>query len=311
MEFPDAEFATHAAARLEERRLAMVEDRLDADLALGHQGSVVSELQGLVGRFPLRERFRAQLALALYRSGRQAEALRSLADAATTFREELGIEPGRALRDLESAILEHDPTLDPPTPPPVPSPAAPSVATARSGASPSHQGPERPAVGTTDLAGRTSELSTLLGAFADARRDAQFVVIEGEPGIGKTRLAEELRRRVAADGDDGTSIAAWGRSDEGGAAPALWPWLPPLRQARGTRCRDPAGARRAAHGRGRRWSPARRRRRSSSGSTRSPTCSRTPDVTSPWSSCSTTSSGPTTRRSELLGFLAGRLRRAR
>ena len=121
VEFPDAEFATNAAARLEERRLAVVEDRLDADLALGHQASVVSELQGLVGRFPLRERFRAQLALALYRSGRQAEALRSLADAATTLREELGIEPGRALRDLESAILDHDRALDLPASPPVPS----------------------------------------------------------------------------------------------------------------------------------------------------------------------------------------------
>ena len=82
-----------------------------------------------------------------------------------------------------------------------------------------------PAATGTALVGRDHELAALVAALDEAADDARFVVIEGEPGIGKTRLADELRGLAAARG----AIAVWGRSDEGGAAPALWPWLPPLR----------------------------------------------------------------------------------
>jgi DNA-binding SARP family transcriptional activator/DNA-binding beta-propeller fold protein YncE len=107
-------FAQTEIARLEELRLAALEARIEADLALGHQDSLVAELQTLVAAHPFREGLRAQLMLALYRSGRQAEALEMYRRARRTFREELGIEPGPGLRELEGAILRHDSSLEPP-----------------------------------------------------------------------------------------------------------------------------------------------------------------------------------------------------
>jgi DNA-binding SARP family transcriptional activator len=100
------------AAALEERRLTVHEQRIEADLALGRHAQVTAELQSLVDRHPLREGLHAKLALALYRSGRQADALRALAAAGSMLREELGLEPTRPLSDLEAAILAHDPCLD-------------------------------------------------------------------------------------------------------------------------------------------------------------------------------------------------------
>ena len=107
-------FAQTEIARLEELRLAALEARIEADLALGHQDSLVAELQTLVAAHPFREGLRAQLMLALYRSGRQAEALEVYRRARRTFSEELGIEPGPRLRELEGAILRHDSSLEPP-----------------------------------------------------------------------------------------------------------------------------------------------------------------------------------------------------
>ena len=107
-------FAQAEIARLEEMRLAALEDRIDADLALGRQAQLVGELDGLTREHPLRERLRAQLMLALYRSGRQADALQAYRDARRELLDELGLEPGRALQELEQAILVHDPALDPP-----------------------------------------------------------------------------------------------------------------------------------------------------------------------------------------------------
>jgi DNA-binding SARP family transcriptional activator/pimeloyl-ACP methyl ester carboxylesterase len=99
-------------ARLEELRLAALEDRIDADLALGRHADLPAEVESLVVRHPLRERLRAQLMLALYRSGRQAEALEVYRDARRALTGELGIEPGRELQELQHAILRHDPALD-------------------------------------------------------------------------------------------------------------------------------------------------------------------------------------------------------
>ncbi len=114
---PLADFAYHRFAhseteRLEELRLACLEDRIETDLAVGRQAVVVGELEALVGRHPLRERLRAQLMLALYRSGRQAEALEVYQDARRALVDELGIDPSRELRELEQAILRQDPALD-------------------------------------------------------------------------------------------------------------------------------------------------------------------------------------------------------
>ncbi len=103
------------AARLDERRVDALESRIDAELGLGRGVELVGELEGLVAAHPLRERFRAQLMRALYRSGRQADALAAYRAARRTLLDELGIEPGPELRSLESAVLRHDPALDPPS----------------------------------------------------------------------------------------------------------------------------------------------------------------------------------------------------
>jgi DNA-binding SARP family transcriptional activator len=105
-------FAQTAIARLEEIRLAAVELRIDADLVLGRHDELVGELETLVAEHPLRERLRRYLMTALYRSGRQAEALDAYQDARRSFVDELGIEPSPALQELERAILKQDPSLD-------------------------------------------------------------------------------------------------------------------------------------------------------------------------------------------------------
>ena len=113
-EFAYEPFALSEIARLEEARLAALEDRIDADLGSGEHARLVGELEGLVRECPLRERLRGQLMLALYRSGRQADALQAYRDARRELLDELGLEPGRTLQQLERAILAHDPALDPP-----------------------------------------------------------------------------------------------------------------------------------------------------------------------------------------------------
>ena len=110
-------FAQAEIARLEELRLAAIEQRVDADLARGTHSELVGELEALVAEHPLRERLRCQLMIALYRSARQVEALETYRRARHDLAEGLGLEPGEELRRLERAILEHDPALDlPPAP---------------------------------------------------------------------------------------------------------------------------------------------------------------------------------------------------
>ena len=122
--------------RLQERRLTALEDRMEAELALGRHAELVGELQALIAGHPLRERLHAQLMLALYRSGRQAEALDAYRRTRETLAEELGIDPSRPLQELERAVLAQDPGLDwSPRPQPVP-PVAASVESTRSPAEP-------------------------------------------------------------------------------------------------------------------------------------------------------------------------------
>jgi DNA-binding SARP family transcriptional activator len=104
-------FAITASARLEEKRVFALEQRLEADLALGRHGDLISELEALVAEHPYREHLRAHLMLALYRSGRQADALRAYQEARRLLADELGLEPGHELKELEQAILRQDPTL--------------------------------------------------------------------------------------------------------------------------------------------------------------------------------------------------------
>jgi YVTN family beta-propeller protein len=103
--------------RLEERRLVALEERIEADLALGRHADLVGELEALIAQHPLRERLRGQLMLALYRSGRQAEALHAYQETRHTLVEELGIEPGQALQRLHTRMLQQDPSLELVVPP--------------------------------------------------------------------------------------------------------------------------------------------------------------------------------------------------
>ena len=205
-EFASERFAQSEIARLEELRLTCLEQRIEHDLAAGHHAELVGELEALVGEHPLRERLRAQLMLALYRSGRQAEALEAYQQARTALVDELGIEPSRTLRELEKAILEQDPALDL------------VVATGEE--------PEATDGSRGVFVGREAELAELhLGVDeAIAGRGSLFLLV-GEPGIGKTRLAEELVRRARSRG----ACVLVGRCWEAGGAPAFWPWVQSLR----------------------------------------------------------------------------------
>jgi YVTN family beta-propeller protein len=108
----DYAFARPEAARLEELRLAAVEDRVDADLALGRHQALTGELERLAGEYPVRERLHGQLILALYRCGRQAEALAAYRRVRGLLAGELGIDPGEPLQRLHGSVLAHDPALD-------------------------------------------------------------------------------------------------------------------------------------------------------------------------------------------------------
>jgi DNA-binding SARP family transcriptional activator/WD40 repeat protein len=111
-DFAYEQFAQAAIGRLQEARLAALEDRIDADLAVGRDGELIPEIESMVALNPLKERLRGQLMLALYRAGRQADALAAYRQTSELLREELGLEPSRSLQELEQAILAHDVSLD-------------------------------------------------------------------------------------------------------------------------------------------------------------------------------------------------------
>ncbi|MFL6100296.1 MAG: ABC transporter substrate-binding protein [Actinomycetales bacterium] len=122
------EFVEPYAAQLDELRLAALEHRIEAELALGHHAAVLPELRHLVSQHPLREGLRAELMLALYRAGRQSEALSAYQKLRHLLREELGVDPGSRVANLHLAMLSHDPALDiTPTPRPAQPPARPRM----------------------------------------------------------------------------------------------------------------------------------------------------------------------------------------
>ena len=200
-----------AIARLEELRLRALSDRIDADLVLGEHVAVIAELERLVAEHPLRERLRFQLMLALYRSGRQAEALETYRVTRGLLVDELGIEPGRDLRELEARILTQDPELDVP----IQSQLVIELDEAQSAR-------ER----VSDFVGRGRECLLLEDALRKAQAGrGRLVLISGEAGIGKSRLAREFVGRAEEQG----ARPLWGSCWEGGGAPAFWPWVQPLR----------------------------------------------------------------------------------
>jgi DNA-binding SARP family transcriptional activator len=198
-------FAQPEIGRLEELRVAALEQLIEAKLALGAHAEVVGQLEALIAEHPYRERLRAQLMMALYRCDRQADALRAYQDARRTLVEELGIEPGARLRELERAILAQDPALH---------------LAAEEPGEPTVQAPR------SAFVGRERELAELVGGLdnAFAGRGRPFL-LAGEPGIGKSRLADEL---IAEAKGRGARVLV-GRCWEAGGAPAYWPWVQSLR----------------------------------------------------------------------------------
>jgi len=207
-EFRDEPWAVGAAVRLDELRLVALERLADARLALGQHREMCGELEQLVEDHPLRERFWAQLMTALYRSGRQAEALRAYQRLRVRLGDELGIEPSRELAVLEASVLSQDPTLD------LFSAGMPAAAgPARVGAGPGPGGPggtSGPSAETSAphpggdgrcraFVGRSAELSVLEEVLRSAE-GPRLVAVTGEAGIGKTRLVAELSRRAEASG---------------------------------------------------------------------------------------------------------------
>jgi WD40 repeat protein/DNA-binding SARP family transcriptional activator len=181
-EFTDSDVLVAEADRLGELRLAALEDRLEADLRLGRHRELIAELERLVKEQPLRERLWAQLMLALYRSGRQADALLAYQRARSVLVEELGIDPGAELRRLQAAILAQDPGLDLPPP----------AAVAPSQELPEALQPDRP-----PFVGRVAELAWLRAAWTRAvHSEGGVVFLTGVRGMGKTRLAAELAREA-------------------------------------------------------------------------------------------------------------------
>ena len=136
LEVADEPWARAETRRLAELRLSATEDRVEAELSLGGHGALVPELEQLVAREPTRERLAGQLMLALYRSGRQADALAVYRAARRSLVQELGLEPGPELQRLEAAVLAHDPALDLPSKPGPPPPAGPVSGPRRRGRRP-------------------------------------------------------------------------------------------------------------------------------------------------------------------------------
>ncbi|MFG1947157.1 BTAD domain-containing putative transcriptional regulator [Nonomuraea sp. NPDC048826] len=180
-DFPDEPLARWAAARLEEQRLAALEDYADVRLDLGQDASQVAELAELAAQHPMRERFHGLLMRALYRSGRQAEALEVYRALGDRMRDELGLDPGPELTALHRAILEQSPGLGRPPIPPAPARLP------------------RP---LTELVGRDDPLAELVALLGGAR----LVTLTGSAGVGKSRLALAAAHRLAGDFSGGAYL---------------------------------------------------------------------------------------------------------
>jgi DNA-binding SARP family transcriptional activator len=200
-DFEYESFAQAEIARLSELQLTAVERLVEAELALGREGQMIAELEARVRKHPYRERLRGQLMLALYRTGRQADALEVYRDGRVLLDGELGIEPSAELRELHGAILTQDASLLRPT--------------ARRAAG----------AGAGLFVGYEPELEVMRAALERTfAGQGGVVLVGGEPGIGKSHLAERLDEIALARG----ARVLWGRCWEAGGAPPYWPWVQAL-----------------------------------------------------------------------------------
>jgi predicted ATPase/DNA-binding SARP family transcriptional activator len=221
-EFAYEPFAQGEIARLEEARMAALEERTDAELALGGAAGLVGELRALVREQPLRERLRGQLMLALYRAGRQADALAVYRETSEVLRDELGLEPSRPLQELELAMLRQDPALQRVDHEQIAAPGG------------NLPVPSTPFVGR---AHEFAEITALLHA-----PDTRLVTLTGAGGSGKTRLALRVAEGSAADYRDGAWFVGFADvADPELIVPAICqtlgvaeqPGLPPVRALSG------------------------------------------------------------------------------
>jgi DNA-binding SARP family transcriptional activator len=200
----DSELIRRGATALEERRLAVVEERVRLDLRLGQHQQLVAELRALIGEHPLRERLYELLMVALYRSGRPAEALTAYRHAREVLVEEIGVEPGPQLRKLERAVLNRDPAL-----------------TLDSGPEPRHEPepvvtvPKQMPAGVADFTGRHAEVTGIVRTLTENPPGyaVPIVAISGRGGVGKSSLAVRVAHELAEHFPDGQLYAGDGDRD--------------------------------------------------------------------------------------------------
>uniref|UniRef100_UPI00082FCCCF ATP-binding protein n=1 Tax=Actinomadura kijaniata TaxID=46161 RepID=UPI00082FCCCF len=232
-EFADRGFARPVVARLHEVRAAALEDAFEARLALGEAAAAVPGLEALLAEHPYRERAWRLLVLALYRSGRQADAVAALRRVRERLSDEMGLDPGPELRELERAVFEQSAAL-----------------LAPAGPAPADRPPERPVThgpvthgpvthgpvthgpvthGAERLVARDAEWEVLERRLTAARQGRGGVLlVSGEAGVGKTRLAQAAAEHAAARG----FRVAWGRCSDG-LSPGFWPWIQIMRRVGG------------------------------------------------------------------------------
>ena len=208
-DFREAAFAQAETGRLEELRLATAEELADEELALGRQAELIGELERLVAQHPLRERLREQLMLALYRSGRQADASRRIRTRGAFSSTSSGSSRDGVCASSRQAILRQDPSLE----------AVRRSSDRHGRGCPGQRRFRRPRARARPAARRSRGC---------VRRPRRLFLLVGEPGIGKSRLAEELSHHARVRG----ARMLVGRCWEAGGAPAYWPWVQSLRGLR-------------------------------------------------------------------------------